>query len=167
MTAVFGTKRVDAHLRVEVEASSAPGWAELADVLVSSAPLRAKAAERRLARLFARYPGCLVAVTVLTGGGFLAGVRDGARLRAVPEGPWPHAGREAGAALASLLHGWLVLGRRPERLDGALLRSAEGALRLLAWRKGTGRAAPASPEAAGPEPPARGACPGSAPARGE
>ncbi|RKN45629.1 hypothetical protein [Streptomyces hoynatensis] len=135
MTAPRRAGRLDAHLRAYPDAPPEAGWAEFADVLVASAPLGAQAAERRLTFLFRRYPGCLVAASTLAEGGCLVGTRDGSRLWAAPEGPAAHADRAAGAALASLLHGWLVLGRSPAELDGARVRSAEGAVRLAASRE--------------------------------
>jgi hypothetical protein len=114
---------VDAHVRVDLGAASDPStvWAERADVLCVGAPQPAERAAASVDRLLSRFPGCLVALVPDTAGSCVAGARDGTRVVAAPVAD-ARADADAGAprgvtrreraALASFLHGLLVLGRQ-------------------------------------------------------
>lgn len=101
-----------------------PAWLACADVIVrldggGAARLDGYGAVT-LDGVFARHPGCLVAVVVRPGGECVVGTRAGARARLVPLDGRTRVEADA-ASYASVVHAWIASGHPLDGLDGARL----------------------------------------------
>ncbi|WP_051718114.1 hypothetical protein [Streptomyces megasporus] len=123
----------DVHVCADPDRREDVRWHEYADVLGGSRPLPARWAERRVADVLDRHPGCLVAAVPRADGGCVAGVRDGRLLVALPVGGAALSVRRW-SAFASLLHSWLVAGHSVDVLRTVVLDGGAG-------RAGAGRGA--------------------------
>jgi hypothetical protein len=107
------SKVTDEHLVADLDAADAASLG-IADVIVQGGGSDLSVQTARLARIFARHPGCAVAACPL-GERHLVGLRDG---RSIVLAPHAVACRDAGlsdlsttAMCASLVHAWVANGR--------------------------------------------------------
>ncbi|WP_461034280.1 hypothetical protein [Streptomyces mayteni] len=102
---------MDEHIRAEFNELTAPAALECADVLYIPGARSVVDALSMVDLVLNRYPGCLVVVAREGDEGCVAGMRDGCRIRMVRAGDRASSfGTRECAAVASLLHGHLVLG---------------------------------------------------------
>ncbi|MEU6129941.1 carbohydrate kinase family protein [Saccharopolyspora sp. NPDC047091] len=114
---------VDVNVIADVEDDYYGPWLEVADIVFCSHERLPCSAERWLARIFDRYPGCLVAAVGRGPLGCVLGLRDGRLVRAEAVAPLGVCNTSsAGDSLfAAFLHGWLSTGNAAEALPDAVL----------------------------------------------
>ncbi|MFD5317107.1 hypothetical protein [Streptomyces sp. NPDC127098] len=112
---------VDEHLRAKFDQRAVPSrWSECADALYVPGTRSVADALAVVDHVLKRCPGCLVVVARVSDRCCLAGARDGTRIRMTRAATsMPSVGARECAAVASLLHGQLVL-RAPWRRLGAI-----------------------------------------------
>jgi hypothetical protein len=124
----------DEHLVADLDTADAASL-RIADVVVQPGGSDLSVQTARLARVFARHPGCAVAACPL-GERHLVGLRDGhsivLALHAVARRAAGGGHLSTTAMCASLVHAWVANGRRLDALGSATVVAAFG------WRPGGG-----------------------------
>jgi hypothetical protein len=122
------TKATDEHLLADLDAADAASLG-IADVIVQRGGSDLTGHTARLARIFARHPGCAVAACPL-GERHLVGLRDGSSivlaLNAVDCPDAGMGGLSATAMCASLVHAWVANGRSLDALGSVAVVAAPG-----------------------------------------
>ncbi|MFD9944516.1 carbohydrate kinase family protein [Nonomuraea sp. NPDC059023] len=116
---------VDVHLIADVDDAYNRPWLKVADIIFCSHERLPCPPRQWVAKIFQRYPGCLIAAVGLGGRGCVMGLADGVLVEVAavaPRGVVSTAG--AGDALfASFLHSWLATRNPVAALEDAVLHA--------------------------------------------
>jgi hypothetical protein len=122
------SKMTDEHIVADLDTAAAASLG-IADVVVHQGGSDLSAPPTRLARIFARHPGCAVAACPL-GGRHLVGLRDGRSivlaLHAVACRDADMGDMSTTAMCASLVHAWVANGRSLDALGSVAVVTASG-----------------------------------------